>query len=125
MIHVGDFEIVLLDLNQVNDLQTALRRSRDRLVPIVDLLLDRDGTGLHPEIDERLHSTCSRLAILTWAELTPGWRGFGLGVLLAGLAMKHLSTGARGTICYPMPHLDQVRTDEIDETIAVACMMEV
>ena len=35
--------------------------------------------------------------------LTPGWRGFGLGVLLAGTAIKKLSGGVRAAVCYPAP----------------------
>ena len=33
----------------------------------------------------------------------PQWRGFGLGALLAGTAIRKLSGGARAAACYPAP----------------------
>jgi hypothetical protein len=54
------------------------------------------------------------------------WRGFGLGVALAGTALRHLAAAARAVVCYPMPLLNPTtRGDELDEQVAVACMIEV
>jgi hypothetical protein len=36
-------------------------------------------------------------------KLVAPWRGFGLGALLAGTAIKRLSAGARVAVCYPAP----------------------
>ena len=44
-----------------------------------------------------------RILILNSVRLIPEWRGFGLGILLAGTAIKKLSGGVRAAVCYPAP----------------------
>ena len=41
--------------------------------------------------------------VLHHVQLTPLWRGFGLGPLLAGSAIKRLSSGARVAVVHPAP----------------------
>ena len=99
-VHVGDIEIVELDPDHVGDPSTEPRHF-GRLAPAVDLALDDDGAGLHPVLQAHLSTTSGRILILTRAELTPDWRGFGLGVLLTGFVLKHLSRDARAANTRP------------------------
>ena len=43
------------------------------------------------------------MQLLHSVRLVPEWRGFGLGALLAGTAIRKLSGGARAAVCYPAP----------------------
>lgn len=85
---------------------------------LVTLLQAPDGTGeLDPALDEHIEPLGSRVLILDSVRLSPQWRGFGLGVLLAGTAIKKLSGGARFAACYPAP-LDDNPDPGTDDTPA-------
>ena len=58
---------------------------------------------LDPDLDEQLEPIGNRILILHSVRLVPEWRGFGLGALLAGTAIRKLSGGARAAVCYPAP----------------------
>ncbi len=58
---------------------------------------------LDPDLDQQLEPADDRILILHSVRLSPPWRGFGLGALLAGTAIRKLSSGARAAICYPAP----------------------
>lgn len=74
------------------------------------------STGrLDPELDGMLEAIGSRILILGSVRLAPGWRGFGLGVLLAGTALRKLSGGARAAVCYPAP-IDESGEEEVSES---------
>jgi hypothetical protein len=70
------------------------------------------------ELDELIEPAGSRLLILNSVRLAPEWRGFGLGVLLAGTAMKKLSGGARLAACYPAPLAEPGDADGEDDPVA-------
>ena len=61
--------------------------------------------------------------------LTPAWRGFGLGVLLAGIAIKKLAGGVRAAVCDPRPLPDPQDADgdkdPVEREVAVAVLSEV
>jgi hypothetical protein len=101
--HVGDMNIVLVDACETGDPFALLDGESADLGHIAGTLFDA-GTGqLDPDLDEQLEPIGSRILILNSARLTAGWRGFGLGVLLAGTAIKKLSGGVRAAVCYPAP----------------------
>lgn len=78
---------------------------------IAEATFDPAIGGLHRDLDQRLQPLGSRFLILSSARLTPSWRGFGLGALLTGTAIRKLSASARAVICYPAP-LDDATPDE-------------
>jgi GNAT superfamily N-acetyltransferase len=98
-IHVGDMNIVLVDLNETRDPFSLLDGESGDLGHIAATMF-RPGTN---GLDEQLEIFGGRLLILDTVQLTPRWRGFGLGAMLAGTAIKKLSADARFAACYPAP----------------------
>jgi len=100
--HVGDITIVLVDLDDTEDPAGLLDGEDADLGLIAGTIFDPTG-GLTDELDELIEPFGSKVLILHSVTLTPEWRGFGLGALLAGTAIKTLSGGACAAICYPAP----------------------
>jgi hypothetical protein len=109
--HVGDISIVTVDIYDASDPFGLLDGEDADLGLIAEAIFDPATGCLHPELDQRLQPLGSRILILSSARLTPTWRGFGLGALLAGTAIRKLSAGARAAVCYPAP-LDDATPDE-------------
>ena len=97
--HVGDMEIVLIDLSQTTDPSGVLDGEDADLGRIAETIFDPATGQLDPVLDHQLQPHGSRILILASVRLTPRWRGFGLGVLLAGTAIKKLAGGARAAVC--------------------------
>lgn len=110
--HVGHIEIVFVDPYDPNAFDLLDGTDAD-LGVIGEALLDvGDGgrsKGWHRDLMERFEPIGGSLLILNRVDLTPEWRGFGIGVLLAGLAMKRLSRGCQGAAVYP----DQAAADKL------------
>jgi len=101
--HVGDMSITLVDLYKTHDPFALLDGEDAELGRIAETLFDADDGQLDPNLDEQLEPAGDRILILHSVQLTPRWRGFGLGALLAGTAIRKLSSGARAAVCYPAP----------------------
>jgi hypothetical protein len=114
-IHVGDIGIVIVDLNETRDPFSLLDGESADLGHIAGVVFGPGSSDLDPELDEQLEVFGGRLLILDTVRLTPQWRGFGLGVLLAGTAIKKLSADARLAACYPGP-LDDNPDPATEET---------
>ncbi len=112
--HVGDLNITLADACETRDPFTLLDGEDAELGHIAGTLFDAGDGRLDPDLDEQLEPAGSRILIVHSVRLTPPWRGFGLGVLLAGTAIKKLSSGARAAVCYPAPlnELTDAGTDD-------------
>jgi hypothetical protein len=127
--HVGDLELVRVDLAQTRDAFGVLDGGDADLGRIAEVILDPASSQLDPALDAQLEPLGSHLLILKTARLTPEWRGFGLGVLLAGIAIKQLAGGARAAVCDPMPLPDlqdaDVEEDPVEREVAIACLSEV
>jgi hypothetical protein len=100
--HVGDINIVLIDVYDTRDPFSLLDGEDADLGLIAETIFGGSG-GLDPDLDMQLEPLGSRILILNSARLAAEWRGFGLGVLLAGTAIKKLSGGVRAAVCYPAP----------------------
>jgi hypothetical protein len=98
---------------------------------IAEVLFDPATGRLDPVLDAQLEPLGSRLLILKTAQLTPAWRGLGLGVLLAGTAIKKLSGGVRFAVCDPAPlpdtnaDFDEVAEDPVEQAVVTAVLSEV
>jgi GNAT superfamily N-acetyltransferase len=99
--HVGDFLIVAVDVDQVRDPFGLLDGEDADLGLIAETIFG--GGDLDPDLDSLLEPAGSRILILSSARLEPGWRGFGLGALLTGTALRRLAAGGRAAVCYPAP----------------------
>jgi GNAT superfamily N-acetyltransferase len=110
--HVGDIEIVFVDPYDPNAFD-LLDGQDAGLGRVGEVVLDfGDGgrsKGWQRDLMERFEPIGGDLLILNRVDLTPGWRGFGIGVLLAGLAMKRLSRGCQGAAVYP----DEAAADKL------------
>lgn len=127
--HVGDIEIVLLDLDRTHNPFDVLDGEDAMLGRIAEVLFDPATGRLDPVLNAQLEPLGSRLLILKTARLTPAWRGFGLGVLLAGTAIKKLSGSVRFAVCDPAPLPDvdehEVEEDPVEQAVVFATLSEV
>ena len=112
--HVGDTHIVAVDVYDTRDPFGLLDGEEADLGLIAETVFSAGGGRLDPELDELLEPVGSRLLILNSVRLTPEWRGFGLGALLAGTAIKKLAGGGRAAVCYPAP-IGERDEDELSE----------
>jgi hypothetical protein len=127
--HVGDMEVVVIDPSQTDDPFGVLDGEDADLGRIAETIFDPATGQLDPALDHQLQPHGSRILILASVRLTPRWRGFGLGVLLAGTAIKKLSGGVRVAVCQPAPLHDpqegDVDEDPVEREVAIACLSEV
>jgi len=122
--HVGDMNIVIVDIYDTHDPFGLLDGEEADLGLIAEVIFDAGNGRLAPDLDERLQPLGSRILILNSVRLTPEWRGLGLGVLLTGTAIKKLSSGVRAAVCYPAP-IDELTSDELDDSerqLAIAAL---
>jgi hypothetical protein len=101
--HVGDLDITLVGA-ETRDPFTLLDGWDAELGRIASVIFSLEEPGeLDPELDDQLEVADSQILILHNVHLTAPWRGFGLGALLAGSAVRRLSGGARAAVCFPAP----------------------
>jgi len=101
--HVGDLDITLVG-PETGDPVTLLDGYDAKLSHIAPVVFSLEEPGeLDPGLDDQLEVSGSQILILRNVKLVAPWRGFGLGALLAGTAIKRLSAGARAAVCYPAP----------------------
>jgi hypothetical protein len=124
--HVADIEIILLDPYETRDPFGVLDGHDGDLGLIAETILDPASGRLNPELADRLEPFGSRILILNRVQLANQWRGLGIGVLLAGLAIKRLSGGCQAAVCYPSPLAapgDEGRDDDpVERQAAVATL---
>jgi hypothetical protein len=101
--HIGDIEIVLINPGDSGDAFGVLGAASGDLRRIAKTILDPRTGQLNPELADRLDSPGNRILILHRVTLTPEWRGFSIGILLAAMAIKRLSGGCQAAACYPAP----------------------
>jgi GNAT superfamily N-acetyltransferase len=101
--HVGDMDITLVDIYETRDPFALLDGQDAELGHVAGTIFDAADGDLDPDLEEKLEPAGSRILILHSVILVPQWRGFGLGALLAGTAIRKLSGGARAAVCYPAP----------------------
>jgi hypothetical protein len=121
--HVGGLEFVRIDPFETRDLFGLLDGEDGDLGVIGETILNLRTGHFHDDLDDLAEGLGSSMLILNSATLETQWRGFGLGVVLAGRAIKRLGAGSRGAACYPAP-LDRrsSRGAESDRDQAVAAL---
>lgn len=108
--HVGDFHLVAVNIDEIRDPFGLLDGEDADLGLIAETILSGGGE-LDAGLDGRLEPFGSRILILKPARLEPEWRGFSLGALLAGTAIRKLASGGRGAVCYPATVSDTEEED--------------
>lgn len=104
---IGSFEIVRVPLGYADAWERLDELSAD-LSRIGDVVIDKDTGEFVEELDMRLlQGIGDHWLILHSAQLSAAWRGYGLGPLLAGIALERLSPGASLAATFPAP-LDDV-----------------
>ncbi len=119
---------MLVDISATADPFSVLGGEDAALGVIAEALFDPATGRLAAELDELVEPTGSRLLILDSVRLAAEWRGFGLGVLLAGTAVEKLSGGARAAACYPTPLGEPGASredDPVERGVAIATSSEV
>jgi len=113
--HVGDIQIVIVDIDETGDPSDLLDGESGILVTSRESYSGLAAASWTPDLDDQLEVFGGRVLILDTVRLAREWRGLGLGVLLAGTAIKKLSADARFAACYPAP-LDDNPDPAQDET---------
>lgn len=113
--HVGEMDITLVDTYETRDPFALLDGQDAELGHVGGTIFDAGDGELDPDLDEQLEPAGSRILILHSVRLLPQWRGFGLGPLLAGTAIRKLSAGARAAVCYPAPLTEQTDAGPDDQ----------
>ena len=112
--HVADMHIVIVDLFDTRDPFSLLDDESADLGTVAGVIFDPGSSRLAPDLEQQLEPLGDRVLILDSVRLPSEWRGFGLGALLAGTAIKKLSGGVRAAVCYPAPINDH-NDDELPE----------
>lgn len=73
------------------------------LEAVASAVLDPEAGDLKEEVEARLLGSGSSLLVLNSVTLGTEWRGHGVGVLLAGMALQVLGTDAVCVATYPAP----------------------
>ncbi|MFF4962321.1 hypothetical protein [Streptomyces sp. NPDC001222] len=114
-------------LTQGMNAWTAMEEESEELSEIANALLDPDTGYFTAEVDQQLAYVGTDLLVMDRVTLSPHWRGFGLGPVLAAEAINRLSPGIRAVACSPgiSAHEDgwkpeQAEFDRINEQIAAA-----
>lgn len=109
--HVGSFVFYRIEPVETYDLFGVMDGWDADLGHIAEMVID-PGTG---EIDDDLRDKMagfeSDLLVLCSAELEEHWRGFGIGPVLAGHAIKHLGHGCLGVVLQPASILPETEQD--------------
>ena len=111
--HVAEIDVAVVEPDRTRDPISLLDGEDGDLGLVAETILDLSSGDLDPDFDALLEAAGSQILVLNRVELTAPWRGFGLGALLAGTALRELSGGARAAVCYPAP-IDDAAEDQAD-----------
>ncbi|WP_395297268.1 hypothetical protein ACF9IK_30410 [Kitasatospora hibisci] len=115
--HVGSFHFVRIDPYEMHDVFDLLDGFDGDLGVVASAIIDPATNDYRDEIDNFAEPGAgSATLILNTAVLEPEWRGFGLGVILAGRAIKRLGVGCRTAVCFPAP-LDGAKGQQRSQAI--------
>jgi hypothetical protein len=117
--HVGSFLFYRIEPVETSDLFGVMDGYDSDLGHIAEMVID-PATG---EIDDALRDHMvgfePDVLVLCRAELEENWRGFGLGAVLAGQAIKQLGHGCLGVVLQPASLLPKPEQDMEARKLAV------
>lgn len=101
--HVGDFALVVADLNGDRNLLDSIELGEWALEFIAETVIDLAEGTLVPDLDDQISEGLPRMVILKRFELAESWRGHGLAAPLIAAALGRFATTARLAVCRLSP----------------------
>ncbi|MGW1641547.1 hypothetical protein [Streptomyces lavendulae] len=102
-LRVGRMSFVRVRMFGPDDPWHAMDDYTGDLCHIGQAVLDVDSGEWAPDFEETLANPVGDLLVMDRVVLEPAWRGFGLGPMLAGAAIRRLSEGCAAVVCQPAP----------------------
>jgi len=112
--HVGSFVFYRIEPVETRDMFGVMDGYDADLGHIAQMILDPQSGEIRDDLRDQMAGFESDMLVLCRAQLEDGWRGLGLGAVLAGRAIKQLGHGCLGVVLEPASILPESRQD--DET---------
>ncbi|PCG87107.1 hypothetical protein CIB93_04470 [Streptomyces sp. WZ.A104] len=102
-LHVGVLELVKVRWGGSQNPFWAMEEESQNLYEIAETVFNDEHDGYTEEFEELTEAWGEDLLVLDKAELDEGWRGFGLGPMIAADALRRLAPGCRAVMVHPAP----------------------
>jgi hypothetical protein len=102
-LHVGVLELVKVRWGGSQNPFWAMEEESQNLYEIAETVFNDERDGYTEEFEELTEVWGEDLLVLDKAELVEGWRGFGLGPMIAADALRRLAPGCRAVMVHPAP----------------------
>lgn len=109
--HVGSFMFYRVEPVETRDMFGVMDGYDADLGHIAQMILDPQSGEIRDDLRDQTAGFESDILVLCRAQLEDGWRGFGLGAVLAGRAIKQLGHGCLGVVLEPASILPESRQD--------------
>lgn len=110
--HVGSFSFYRIEPTETRNLFGVMDGYDSDLGHIAEMVLDLEMGDIRDDLRDRMAGFEPDLLVLCRAQLEDGWRGFGLGAVLAGRAIKQLGHGCLSVALQPASILPETRGDD-------------
>jgi GNAT superfamily N-acetyltransferase len=97
--HVGDIEVVTVDLTAQRTILDTVVLGEWALPFFTEALADLNDGTLHPDLEGRLSAGPPRMAIVRRISLAQRWQGLGLAAPLLASALRIVSPNVRWAAC--------------------------
>jgi hypothetical protein len=109
--HVGSFQFYRIEPLETEDLLGVMDGYDGDLGHIAEAIIDSETGEINDELRGSLAGLESDILVLYKAELEEQWRGFGIGAVLAGQAIKQFGHGCLGVVLQPASILPRTEND--------------
>lgn len=109
--HVGSFQFYRVEPLETADLFGVMDGYDSDLGHIAEMIIDPETGEISDGLSDLLAGLESDMLVLCSAELEEQWRGFGIGAVLAGRAIKQLGHGCLGVVLQPASILPRTEND--------------
>ncbi|MGW0338086.1 hypothetical protein ACWD0J_40980 [Streptomyces sp. NPDC003011] len=103
LLHVGVLELVKVRWGGSQNPFWAMEEESQNLYEIAETVFNDERDGYTEEFEELTEVWGEDLLVLDKVELVEGWRGFGLGPMIAADALRRLAPGCRAVMVHPAP----------------------
>lgn len=117
--HVGSFTFYRIEPFETRDMFGVMDGYDADLGHIADVILDPSTGEIADALRDRMAGFTTDLLVLCRAELAEEWRGFGLGAVLAGQAIRQLGHGCLAVVLQPASILPTTGNDKVAHERAV------
>lgn len=109
---VGSFVFYRIEPVETSDLFGVMDGHDADLGRIAEVIIDSSTGDINDALRDQMAGFESDMLVLCSAQLEESWRGFGLGAVLAGQAIRQLGHGCLGVVLQPASILPETRRDE-------------